>query len=380
LSKFKIFRMPARLGMVLLLVLACSFCKTNEAVDPDPLPAADVDLDRFKGNEMIIITVDKYLPALQPFVQYKTSLGMRVAIDTAAAPLGVAAIQDVLRRKYENGGVQFIILVGDIEDVPSPYFQSAPSDPSYALLEGNDLVGDALISRLSVKNTAELGNIVNKLLVYEKGEFPDRGWIGKAIVAGTSEFDGVNHTSGIAAVMRSQSLYFEQVTQILQTDRDPHGDLLNAIENDGANMIVYNSHGSEDGFHSIEFTTGNIPELKTFGRSFPFIHGAACSTGSFQWAGGDCFAEAILKTGTTDQPAGAIGMLAFSCSTDSGPAMAAQRIAFKELYYNDKIVTIGELCYFSNLRVMSEFDRAAAEPFYKHWHLFGDCSAPIWKR
>jgi hypothetical protein len=50
------------------------------------------------------------------------------------------------------------------------------------------------------------------------------------------------------------------------------------------------------------------------------------------------------------------------------------------LYYNEKIVTIGELCYFSNLRVMSEFDRAAAEPFYKHWHLFGDCSAPIWKR
>jgi hypothetical protein len=119
--------------------------------------------------------------------------------------------------------------------------------------------------------------------------------------------------------------------------------------------------------------------LKTFGGSFPFIHGAACATGSFQWSAGDCFAEAILKTGTIDQPAGAIGMLAFSRGTDSGPAMAAQRIAFKELYYDERIVTIGELCYFSNLRVMSEFPSSSAEPFYKHWHLFGDCSAPIWK-
>jgi hypothetical protein len=376
---FKRSRIPARFGIVLFFVLACSFCAPNQAADPDPLPFADIDYDRFKGNEMIIITVDKYLSALQPFVQYKTSLGMRVEIDTAAAPLGVAAIRETLQRKYANGGVQFIILVGDIEDVPSPYFQDAPSDPSYALLEGDDLVGDALISRLSVKNTAELGNIVNKLLVYEKGEFPDREWIGKAIVVGTSEFDGVNHTSGIAGVMRSQPDFFDQVIQVLQTDRDPHRDVMNAIENDGGNMIVYNSHGSEEGFHSIEFTTRDIPELKTFGRSFPFIHGAACSTGSFQWAAGDCFAEAILKTGTIDQPAGAIGMLAFSRGTDSGPAMMAQRIAFKELYYDAKIVTIGELCYFSNLRVMSEFDRSSTEPFYKHWHLFGDCSARIWK-
>ncbi len=380
MRKCKRFAMPLRLIVILLVVLTSSFCKTNETIDPDPDPIAAIDLDRFKGNEMIIITVDKYLPALQPFIQYKSSLGMRVAIDTAAAPLGAAAIQETLRRKYENGGVQFIILVGDIEDVPSPYFQGAPSDPSYALLAGDDLVGDALISRLSVKNPAELGNIVTKLLVYEKGEFADRGWLGKAIVVGTSEFDGVNHTSGIAAVMRSQSLYFEGVVQVLQTDRDPRGDLLHAVENEGANMIVYNSHGSEDGFHSIEFTTRDIPQLRTFAGSFPFIHGAACSTGSFQWAGGDCFAEAILKTGTTDQPAGAIGMLAFSRGTDSGPAMAAQRVAFKELYYEDQIVTIGELCYFSNLRVMSEFERSTAEPFYKHWHLFGDCSAPIWKR
>jgi len=72
-------------------------------------------------------------------------------------------------------------------------------------------------------------------------------------------------------------------------------------------------------------------------------------------------------------------MLAFSRSTSASPAMMAQRIAFKELYYNEKITTIGELCYYSNLLAMSEYSVSESESLYKHWHLFGDCSAPIWK-
>jgi len=241
-------------------------------------------------------------------------------------------------------------------------------------------MGDALISRISVKNNSELKNIINKLLRYEKGEFETKDWISNAIVVGTHEFDGVNHTTGIANIMKDRTMYFKNVVQILQTDQNPHADFMEAIENQGANMVVYNSHGSENGFQSIEFSNSNIPELNTFGNSFPFIHGAACSTGTFNWSGGDCFAEAMLKTGTYEKPAGAIGMLAFSRNTMASPAMMAQRIAFKELYYEPKITTIGELCYFSGLLTMKEFNVSESEPFYKHWHLFGDCSAPIWKQ
>ncbi|MFA7420407.1 MAG: C25 family cysteine peptidase [Melioribacteraceae bacterium] len=370
--------------LTFLIVISFSSCqKEDTPIEPDSTENKEIDngidFNRFKGEEMLIITVDKFVNELQPFINYKKSIGMNVVLNTFAAPVGVEAIKNAIQAKYEKDGLHFIILVGDIEDVPSPYFQGSPSDPSYALLEGDDLIGDALISRISVKSYAELKNIVNKLLIYQKGEFRSKDWITNAIVVGTYHFDGVNHTSGITSVLRNHTSYFKNVYQVLETDQNPHPDLMNAIENNGANMIVYNSHGFSDGFYSIAFKNNHLPELKTFGNSFPFIHGAACLTGSFEWSVGDCFAEAVLKTGTYEKPAGPIGMLAFSRSTDAAPAMTAQRIAFKELYFDDKIETIGELCYFSNLLAMKEFDTAHSEQFYKHWHLFGDCSMSIWK-
>ena len=363
-----------------MLIASVLYSCAKEPDKPDLILNDTYSFDHFKGNKMMIITVNRYLDELQPFILYKRSLGMIVEVNTSSALQGVEAIKSAIQQKYSNGGLQFIILVGDIEDVPSPNYQGAPSDPSYTLLEGDDLTGDALISRISVKNNSELKNIINKLLRYEKGEFETKNWISNAIVVGTHEFDGVNHTSGIFNIMKDQTLYFKNVVQILQTDQNPHAEFMEAIENQGANMVVYNSHGSESGFHSIEFSNTNIPELNTYGNSFPFIHGAACSTGTFDWGGGDCFAEAILKTGTFEKPAGAIGMLAFSRSTNAQPAMMAQRIAFKELYYEPKITTIGELCYFSGLLAMKELNVSESEPLYKHWHLFGDCSAPIWKQ
>ena len=271
-----------------------------------------------------------------------------------------------------NGWLLPFSTIQSVGVIYEPWMYRAP-------VRGNYYIGDALVSRISVKSTLELKNIINKLIFYEKGNFINTEWISKAIVVGTHEFNGINHTSGIVNAMREQSGYFNKVIQILETDNNPHTTLMEAIENEGANMIVYNSHGSPDGFGSIVLNNSHISTLNTFGNSFPFIHGAGCSTGSFQWSEGDCFAEVILKTGTIEKPSGPVAMLAFSRSANPGPAMMAQRKAFKELFFIKEINTIGELCYFSNLYAMSQFDDYEAEKFYKHWHIFGDCSAPIWK-
>lgn len=338
----------------------------------------DPDYNKFKGNKMLIITTPVYSGELTEFVKFKKSKGFDVELDTKSASNGDSSVKSAILKKYKKTGLDYVILVGDIDDVPSPYFQGAPSDPSYVLLEGDDLIGDALISRISANSNSELKNIMNKIVLYQKGEFKETGWISKGIVIGTAEFDGVNHTSGIAKVMENQQA-FKNVKLVLETDTDPHASLLNYIKNEGANMIVMNSHGSPHGFHSPKFVSDDLTFLSTFGGSFPFIHGAGCSTGDFDTPGQNCFAEAVIKTGSVEHPAGVTAILAFSRSASPPPAMMAQRIAFKELYYKDEIKTIGELCYFSNLKSLKSFNQYIAEPFYKHFHLFGDCSAPIWK-
>ena len=188
---------------VLLVFLLCISCETDTP-DSDEVQVNEVDFQKFKGNEMMIITISKYEDEIQQFVKFKESEGMNVEIDTESASGGVNAIKKVLLNKYRSSGLQFVILIGDIEDVPSPYHQGAPSDPSYVLLEGDDIIGDALISRISVKNADELKNIMNKIVKYEKGEFENYNWISKAIVVGTTHFDGENHTSGIVDSMSTK--------------------------------------------------------------------------------------------------------------------------------------------------------------------------------
>jgi hypothetical protein len=328
---------------------------------------------------MMIVTISEFQPVLTEFVNWKRGRGFDVEVHVIDDDSDPGEIQAVLQEKYDSSGLTHIILVGDIEHVPSHRFHSAPSDPSYALLEGDDYIGDALISRISVKNIRELRNQLNKFIFYERGRFNRTGWIQNAVVVGTHEFNGVDHTTGIATVMQDFPSFFSSVVTVLEIDADPHGALMSAIQDHGANMIVINSHGGPDGFYSIRWWNVDIPELTDFCGSFPFIHGAACSTGSFQWSDGDCFGEMVLKVGSPERPAGPVGMLGFSCSTDPGPAMMAQRKAFKELYFNEQVTTLGELTYFSILYAQGQFPDYEAERAYKHWHLFGDCSLSLWK-
>lgn len=361
---------------VFLFIIHCNQLPTDPKLPTNPNSA----YDKFTGNRMLMISIPQYKATLDEFIDFKKQQGFDVMLNLECAAGGVDSIKGAIKGAHQLKKLTYIILIGDIEDVPSPYYLNAPSDPSYVLLDGNDLIGDALISRISIKNEIELKNILNKIILFEKGAFNNHAWISKAIVVGIREFDGLNHTVGIVQSMRDKKAYFRQVFQILDSDADASGTFLRTFEKEGANMIVYNSHGAPDGFHSIPFRNADLAKLSNFGSSLSFIHGAGCSTGSFQWSEGDCFAEKVLKTGTIEKPAGPVGILAFSRSANPYPAMAAQRKAFMELYFLDEIDTIGELCYYSNLYAMQQVDPYEAEKFYNHWHLFGDCSMKIRKQ
>ncbi len=102
------------------------------------------------GNKMLIITTPKYESALDKYVVWKKAGGLDVELDTESVEKGVDAIKQKLQEKYDSEGLMYIILVGDIDDVPSimlrapnssPYKEEGyPSDPSYTLLDGDDLM------------------------------------------------------------------------------------------------------------------------------------------------------------------------------------------------------------------------------------------------
>jgi hypothetical protein len=344
----------------------------------------------FTGNKMLIITTSKYAKVLEKYIDWKIKRGLDVELDTQSADKGAETIQQKIQEKYDHGGLTYIVLVGDIDDVPSvmlpangssPYRKEGyPSDPSYTLLEGDDLIGDALISRISVNTPAELENQLNKILKYEKGDFENFDWIRHAVVASMTGFDGIDHAGKLEITLKSHPDYFDQVIKIMESDSDITKKIRDAIEKTGVNFIAHHGHGTETAFGSLPFSRENAADLKNFDTGFPIIHGAACSTGSFWIEDGDCLAEAFMKAGTVEKPAGAIAFLGGATSMDPRACIAAQKEVFMHFYFEEDVETIGELFYKGTLAAMNKLSKDRGEHLFRRWHLFGDCSTPLWKK
>ena len=83
------------------------------------------------GNKMLIITTSKYAKILNKYINWKIKRGLDVELDILSAEKGAETIQRKLQEKYDHEGLTYIVLVGDIDDVPSVMLAGYPSDPSY---------------------------------------------------------------------------------------------------------------------------------------------------------------------------------------------------------------------------------------------------------
>jgi hypothetical protein len=370
--------MKQKQHLFLLMVLAF-FLTAIAQSDKPPLDVSDPD-QSFTGNKLLIITTPKYTKVMDKYITWKTKRGLDVELDILSAEKGAETIQLKIQEKYDQEGLTYIVLVGDIDDVPSVMLAGYPSDPSYTLLEGEDLIGDVLISRISANTPDELENQLNKILKYEKGDFANFDWIRHAVVASMTGFDGIDHAGKLETSLKSHPDYFDEVIKIMESDSDITKKIRDAIEKTGVNFIAHHGHGTETAFGCLPFSREDAANLKNFDTGFPIIHGAACSTGSFWIADGDCLAEAFMKAGTVEKPAGAIAFLGGATSMDPGACIAAQKEVFMHFYFDEDVETIGELFYRGTLAAMKKLNKKRGERLFRRWHLFGDCSTPLWKK
>jgi hypothetical protein len=329
---------------------------------------------------MVCVTTSEYAVALDKYLEWKRDNGFEVSLDTTAAAKGAQAVKSLLQNIYDRQGLSYVLLVGDYQDVPSPLIYAKASDPSYGLLAGDDVFGDVQVSRISCNTVEELKHQLNKILIHERGLFASRGWISRAVVACMTHFNGIDHARILVETMKSHPEYFQQVIQIMEEDADKTAAIKQAIEETGVNIIAHHGHGSPTGFESLSFSLSDIRGLEDSEGRFPMIHGAACSLGTFTRRDGDCFAEAMMKAGTTDKPTGAVAVLGGSSSMSPYACCVAQIEAFTKFYYLDCIETFGHLCFFSTLSAMLKMDDMEAERLYRRWHLFGDSTTPIRKK
>ena len=333
-----------------------------------------------RGN-MLVICYDAWLPNVQPLVDHKNSIGIpTTAVGISTIGNNATAIKSYIESIYNSSDLAFVLLVGDIAQVTTPYATNGPSDPSYALLAGDDTYPDVIIGRFSAETAAQVDTQVLRSIEYETLQATQQTWFTKAAGIASSQGFGIGDNGEIdyvhMGIIRDLLLAhaYTQVDQIY--DPGANSTLVANAINEGRGLVNYCGHGSATGWTTSNFTTSHIATL-TNQNILPIIFSVACVNGQFDYPYGQCFAETWLRATQNGEPTGAVATYMSSINQDWAPPMAAQD-AFNEMLANGThYYCFGTLCYAGSCAMMDKYNSTSGASTFKAWHLFGDPSLRV---
>ncbi len=330
-----------------------------------------------ESGDMLIITYDAFHSAMQPLVDWKMQKGMKTTIvDVSTIGTTSASIKTYIQNFYNaaENDLTYVLLVGDIAQMPSPTSNGGESDPSYVHLVGTDSYPDAFIGRFSAENVAQVQTQVARTINYECDSVGG-DWMHKGTGIGSEEGSTQGHNNEAdwqhMNLIRTDLLGFTYtlIDQLYATTGATAAQVSAAL-NDGRSIVNYCGHGSTDSWGTTGFSNTNVNALTNAGK-LPFIISVACVNGDF--AGNTCFAEAWLRASQGGQPTGAVATFMSTINQDWVPPMDGQD-EVNDLLVAEAKTTFGGICFNGTCK-MIELD--AGGDGVKNgdtWHVFGDPS------
>lgn len=329
-------------------------------------------------GKVLIISHESFVDALTPFISWKRQKGLIVKLATLAETGSTyQTIKAYIQKEYDANGLSYVILVGDAEFVPyyvgtSGNVSKNEADPMYGLVAGNDSYPDLFVSRLSVKTTADVENIINRSINYERNPDLNGSWYAKSTGIASAEGDPTDFAR--AEILRDmlEKYHYTTVDKFYDPDNASANQLTAAL-NEGRSFINYIGHGSKTSWGTTGFSNSDIDNLQN-GSKLPFIVSVACVNGDFG-AGSDAFAERWLKAGSASAPKGALAVYASSTNQSWVPPTVGQK-EIVNLIVKEQANTIGGL-FFNGVVAVLEDNSSTAVQTFQSWHAFGDATIQV---
>jgi len=331
-----------------------------------------------QGN-MLIISNDAFLNEMQPFVDWKNSKGIPTEmVGLSSVGSSSNSINSYVTNYYNEQGLTFLLLVGDISQMPSITVSGTASDPSYGYIDGNDYYPEIMVGRFSAENSSHVQTQVNRIINYEKYPSSGVGSFKYGVGIASSEGQGIGdegegdweHLDNIR--QKLMDFTYNDLDQVYATNGGSASDVTSAV-NQGRSIINYTGHGSNTSWGTTGFSNSNVDAL-TNTHAWPFIVSVACVNGAFDQ--GTCFAEAWLRATHNNQPSGAITMVASTVNQQWAQPMEGQdefNDILIESYNNNIKRTFGGLFYNSCMKMVDTYG-SSGESESQYWHVFGDPS------
>ena len=251
-----------------------------------------------------IVAHSSFKSALARFIAWKTRKGFRVIAgytDDPAVGTSTASIKAYLQNLYENppsgyNPPSFVLLVGDVAQIPAFNNGGHPSDMYYCEYTG-DHFPEVTYGRFAAQNETQLNAYIDKTLEYEQYTMPSDAFLGEVVmVAGADPTNGPIYGNG--QINYGTNNYFNSAHNLLShtyLQPEPSGGnyAVNIRQNvsNGVGFANYTAHGSESGWSDPSFQISNIAALQN-AHKYPLMIGNCCKAANF---GVTCFAKEITR-------------------------------------------------------------------------------------
>lgn len=416
-----------------IIVRVRSFAQNPDMIDQYPLR------DVLQPYQLLVICPNEFINGFIDLINYYSSIGLSAqVISTESIYLNSSGtdhqekIRNFIRAEYQNNEIEYVILGGDTNLVPSRGLYclahsssdyedySIPADLYYAALDGNfdadadhiygevtdlaDLLPEIAVGRFPFDNLEELQNIIHKSITYQTS--PIIADMNKPLMIGELLMDDPqtygqdylrllidNHsdngytTSGIPSASNNiDSLYDEWVNPPGYNADWSFSDLTNLI-NDGSSFIHHVGHSSETYMMRMnegDLNNSTFAALNGVSHSYGLLYTHGCLCGAFDYD--DCIAELsitmpnFLASGIFNSRYGW-----FNQGQTEGPSQHLHREFINAIY--DPLINMRNL---GNAFVMSKIETAPwvdavgeFEPGAQRWvhydnNILGDPLLRIW--
>ncbi len=327
-----------------------------------------------RAGRMLIIAADAYYDGMGEFVTWKREKGIdtKLVRYSEIGGVGATAVKNYIQGEYNAGGLVFVLLVGDVEHIPSLTYAGGEADPMYALVAGNDVYPDLFVSRFSVQSAADLSTQVQRSVWYERTPTAMVEWYHKATGIASNEGNPPDYQwmNGFRAKLLNYT--YTEMDQIYAPNATA-AMVTNALNN-GRSLVLYMGHGTTTSWVTTGFSNSNVNGLSNYWM-LPVIHSVACVNGDFSVT--TCFGEAWLRAQGGGQPKGALAAYMSSINQSWVPPQYGQQ-GFVDSLVNDRYNTVGGTLFGGSVAMLLQYNGgSAATEIFNTWIIFGDCSVQM---
>ena len=330
-----------------------------------------------QGN-MLVICYDDFMNTMTPFVDWKNRKGIPTEmVGVSEIGSNSSSIEAYVENYYYENGLTFLLLVGDINQIPSPSVGGSASDPSYGFISGNDSYAEVIVGRFSGNNPSEIATQVERSLDYEQNP-TQTSHFNNALGIASNQGPGMNGYTDddfqdwLWATLISDT-YGSYQYEYDGSGGTPQGGI-NSI-NSGVGLINYTGHGSISSWgNGAAISASQVNSLNNIGK-LPFVITVGCNVGEFN-STNECFTEAWMRSENNGQPTGSIAHLGSTISQSWEPPMHGQwamNAIITDNYDNNFTKTVGGIST-NGCMHMNDAQGSSGTNETNYWTLFGDPS------